>query len=148
MELTKTPWLKSELLKEIQKAVADEFLWPRRIIVPSGLPPQTVRPVLSKVQLDELKKSDPLLKAEKRIDDNVLIQKTKLKRDIANERDLGLDIFIGDEEELKKKQLLEREEQNETEGTDIKEGKKRVENSSARRRFPWQRTRSAPDVST
>lgn len=152
VELTKTPWLRTELLKEIQKAVADEFLWPRRIIVPSGLPPQSFRPILAKTQLDELQHSDPLLMAQRRIDSNASMQKTKLKRDKADKKDLGLDVFVGDEEELKTLQMKDEEKDivetlNDEEGNDHISSKKSASRNT-RFRFPWQRKSPRQEVST
>ena len=37
-ELTKLPWLRSEVERAIQKAVAEELLWPRRLVVPAPQP--------------------------------------------------------------------------------------------------------------
>lgn len=96
VEITRNPWLKNELLKEIQKAITSEFLWPRRIVVPSGMPPASPRPILSKAALDNLSHSDPLLAAERRIDENEIYRKNKLKREQADEKELELDLFIGE----------------------------------------------------
>ena len=96
VEITRQPWLRAELLKEIQETVTKEFLWPRRIVVPSGIPPVNPKPLLSRVKLDELRSTDPLLVAQKKIDENELIQKTKLKRDIAEEKELELDVYVGE----------------------------------------------------
>jgi hypothetical protein len=96
VEITRQPWLRAELLKEIQETVTKEFLWPRRIVVPSGISPVNPKPLLSRVKLDELRSTDPLLVAQKKIDENELIQKTKLKRDIAEEKELELDVYVGE----------------------------------------------------
>jgi len=99
VEITKTfPWLKSEILREIQKAVANEFLWPKRITLPMPQPP---RPILDRNVLDELRTTDPLLRAEERIDTNLLTQKYEITRDVANATELidNMDIFFGDEQE-------------------------------------------------
>lgn len=102
VEITKTfPWLKSEILREIQKAVANEFLWPKRITLPMAVVPQPPRTILDRQTLDELRITDPLLEAEERIDANILTQEYEITRDVANETELidNLDIFVGDEEE-------------------------------------------------
>lgn len=96
VEITRQPWLRAELLKEIQETVTKEFLWPRRIVVPSGIAPVNPKPLLSRVKLDELRSTDPLLVAQKKIDENELIQKTKLKRDVAEEKELELDVYVGE----------------------------------------------------
>jgi hypothetical protein len=103
VEVTTTfPWLKAELLKEIQKTVANEFLWPKRIIVPSGIvPEQPPKPVLTRSQLEELRMTDPLLKAEARVDRNEFAQRYELTREIADADDVvdNMDVFVGDESE-------------------------------------------------
>ena len=102
VEITKTfPWLKSELLREIQKAVANEFLWPKRVTLPMAVVPQPPRPILDRSALEELRITDPLLRAEERIDTNLLTQKYDITRDVANATELidNMDIFVGDEEE-------------------------------------------------
>lgn len=98
---TAFPRLRTELLKEIQKAVANEFLWPKRIIVPSGIMPKPPKPVLSRTELEELSETDPLLKAEQRIDANEFIQKSNIVRDVADESELlkNMVVFVGDEAE-------------------------------------------------
>ena len=101
VEVTKTPWMRTELLKEIQKSIAKEFLWPRRIVVPSGVPPTNPRPLLSRFELDALSESDPLLAVERDIDQNELIRKVNLKREVADEKDLELDVFVGEGERLR-----------------------------------------------
>lgn len=105
VELTKTPWIRDELLKEIQTTIADQFLWPRRIIIPSGMPPQNIRPMLSKVALEELQNTDPLLRAERRIDQNTLTRKSNIKREQAKEKDLELDVSVGEEETEMEKEV-------------------------------------------
>lgn len=105
VELTKTPWIRDELLKEIQTAIAEQFLWPRRIIIPSGMPPQNIRPMLSKVALEELQNTDPLLRAERRIDQNALTRKSNIKREQAKEKDLELDVSVGEEETEMEKEV-------------------------------------------
>ena len=95
MELTKSPWLREELLKEIQKAVADQFLWPRRIIIPSMLPPVNLRPILSREVLNALMESDPLLDAERKMDENEVLRKCHLS--LAEESELGLDVLVADD---------------------------------------------------
>mmetsp|Transcript_2717 Transcript_2717/g.7974 ORF Transcript_2717/g.7974 Transcript_2717/m.7974 type:complete len:533 (+) Transcript_2717:107-1705(+) len=102
VEITKTfPWLKSEILREIQKAVANEFLWPKRIALPMAVVPQPPRTILDRQTLEELRTTDPLLRAEERIDANVLTQKYEITRDVANATELidNMNIFVGDEEE-------------------------------------------------
>ncbi|KAK1737190.1 synaptotagmin-related protein [Skeletonema marinoi] len=96
IDITKSPWLREELLKEIQKAVAAEFLWPRRIVVPSGVSPSNPKPILSRVALSALSESDPLLDAERKIEENDIYRKSNIKRERALENELGLDVVVAD----------------------------------------------------
>jgi hypothetical protein len=61
-EVTKLPFLRSEITTAIQKAISDQLLWPRRAVVPSML--ENNRPLLTQKQLTALEQSDPLLVAE------------------------------------------------------------------------------------
>jgi hypothetical protein len=139
VEITRQPWLRAELLKEIQDTVTKEFLWPRRIVVPSGIPPVNPKPLLSRIELDELRSKDPLLLAQKKIDENELIQKTKLKRDIAEEKELELDVYVGEGdrktdidfgESIETDNKIATEDEVDGKGNDSKEKKPRW-------RFPW-----------
>lgn len=96
LDITKSPWLREELLKEIQKAVVAEFLWPRRIVLPSGAPPTNPKPILSRVVLNALSESDPLLDAERKIEENEVYRKSNIKREKALENELGLDVVVAD----------------------------------------------------
>lgn len=96
IDITKSPWLREELLKEIQKAVVAEFLWPRRIVVPSGVPPTNPKPILSRIVLNALSESDPLLDAERKIEENDVYRKSNIKRERALEDELGLDVVLDD----------------------------------------------------
>ena len=94
MELTKSPWLREEILKEIQKAVQAQFLWPRRIVVPSMLPPSNPRPTLSKTELNALMESDPLLMAERLMEQNEVYRKSNIQREVAEASELELDVSV------------------------------------------------------
>jgi len=96
IDITKSPWLREELLKEIQKAVVAEFLWPRRIVVPSGVPPTNPKPILNRIVLNALSESDPLLDAERKIEENDVYRKSNIKRERALEDELGLDVVLDD----------------------------------------------------
>eukprot|EP00978_Attheya_sp_CCMP212_P010396 scaffold25190_cov53-Attheya_sp.AAC.4 len=66
-EITRVPWLRSELMASIQKGMSEELLWPHRLVIPSMMTPtinSKSRPILSKAELDGLFQSDPLLRAE------------------------------------------------------------------------------------
>lgn len=94
LELTKSPWLREEILKEIQKAVKAQFLWPRRIVVPSMLPPSNPRPTLSKTELNALMESDPLLMAERMMEQNEVYRKSNIQREVAEASELELDVSV------------------------------------------------------
>ena len=64
-ELTKLPWLRTEVEKVIRKGVDDNVLWPRRLVVPMEGPDR--KPLLSSAQLQTLREGDPLLAAERAI---------------------------------------------------------------------------------
>lgn len=128
VEITKTPWLKTELLKEIQKSVSSQFLWPRRIVLPSAVVPEPIRPFLNRSELDKLTTSDPLLKAQEIIDSNELVVKNNLIRDLPDEDEMleNMDIFVGDENDLERSLG--------------KEGNTTISNNHhGGLRFPWQR---------
>lgn len=134
-EITKNPWIRTELMKEIQKAIADEVLWPRRIVVPSPASNKNPPSMLSRMLLEELTKSDPLLRAEKEINENEIIQKVKLQRIMPNEKELGLDVLVGDEESEKKEKekaeemlLKEENENGEETGNDEDKGEVQAPN--------------------
>jgi hypothetical protein len=74
-DITRIPWLRSELMNAIQKGIADELLWPRRIVIPSTLPTATKpKPLLSKAELDLLVSTDPLLRAEKALQERPILR--------------------------------------------------------------------------
>ena len=63
-EMTRLPWLRAVLARELQKSVAEELQWPRRVVIPADRPGSIGVPLLSQAELDELVVSDPLLRAE------------------------------------------------------------------------------------
>lgn len=63
-ELTKLPWLKTEIVGAIQAAIADTLLWPKRIVLPANKE-DTNSPLLSPSVLQALLLDDPLLSAQK-----------------------------------------------------------------------------------
>ena len=62
-DITRIPWLRTELIAALQKNVAQSFLWPRRIVVPMENP-ETGRPLLRTPTLQVLETTDPLWKRE------------------------------------------------------------------------------------
>lgn len=69
-EITRMPWLRSEILSTLQKCIEDQFLWPRRLVIPSPRRPlrsKKVKTMLSKRELQALEYDDPLLRAEQKL---------------------------------------------------------------------------------
>jgi hypothetical protein len=65
-DITRIPWLRSEVVSAIQKGIADELLWPKRVVVPTMVrgPGGREVPFLTKKELAQLATSDPLLVKE------------------------------------------------------------------------------------
>jgi hypothetical protein len=72
-ELTKLPFLRYEITSAIQKAIADQLLWPRRAVIPTMLE-SSKRPLLSAKQLANLEKTDPLLEAEQALAEEPMLR--------------------------------------------------------------------------
>jgi len=149
LEITKAPWLKTELLKEIQKSVSQQFLWPRRILLPSVIVPEPIKPVLSRKELEQLQNSDPLLKAEQIIDSNEVWAKNKLirLRDVADEEEMleNMDIFVGDANERKNATATSNTARNNNRGVVMRFPWQKMDNTTAKNvpfRFPWQNNNS------
>eukprot|EP00591_Stephanopyxis_turris_P013229 CAMPEP_0195532646 /NCGR_PEP_ID=MMETSP0794_2-20130614/38748_1 /TAXON_ID=515487 /ORGANISM="Stephanopyxis turris, Strain CCMP 815" /LENGTH=474 /DNA_ID=CAMNT_0040664953 /DNA_START=101 /DNA_END=1522 /DNA_ORIENTATION=- len=136
VEITKTPWLRTELLKEIQKAVANELLWPKRIIVPSGVSSVNAKSMLSRIELEKLSTSDPLLEAQRKVDSSELIKKNKITRETADEKALvkNMQVFVSDEAEGRV--LLQMEEEN-----DVLKNEEEKGDGGGGWRLPWQQKR-------
>jgi len=62
--ITQIPWLRNELEKMIDNAVAEEVLWPRRAVVSAPTPFKT-KPLLNPMQILSLMRDDPLLRMER-----------------------------------------------------------------------------------
>jgi hypothetical protein len=62
-EVTRVPWLRSELERSMQQHITDTMLWPRRIVCPATRDGTVNDTVLPQPQLDELARDDPLLRA-------------------------------------------------------------------------------------
>ena len=78
-DITRIPWLRAELVSAIQKAVADELLWPKRVVIPSTVPTWTgtglkEKPILSREKLSQLEMSDPLLVREKELAESPMLR--------------------------------------------------------------------------
>lgn len=68
-EITRMPWLRTEIMSTIQEGIESEFLWPRRMVIPTQKPTNQSdgKNVLSKSELEELMHEDPLLRAEREL---------------------------------------------------------------------------------
>lgn len=64
--ITQIPWLRNELAKNLDNAVAEEVLWPRRAVVSAPTPFKT-KPLLNPIQIRSLMMDDPLLRMEKEL---------------------------------------------------------------------------------
>lgn len=75
-QISKVPWFESEINKEIQKAIQNELLWPKRTVVPT-LVPKTKKMLLEPSVVEALKHdfADPLSITEMKIKENQLIRR-------------------------------------------------------------------------
>mmetsp|Transcript_69792 Transcript_69792/g.103823 ORF Transcript_69792/g.103823 Transcript_69792/m.103823 type:complete len:549 (+) Transcript_69792:182-1828(+) len=88
-EITKFPWLRSEITSALQRCITDEFLWPRRMVLPSEkiitrMDGTTVtRALLSMRTLEELKYTDPLVQMERELEYSKQLLRSKPSKDRA-----------------------------------------------------------------
>lgn len=68
--ITKIPWLRNELEKMLNDALAGEVLWPRRAVVSAPAPSRT-KPLLNPTQVMSLMNDDPLLRMEREFKSSV-----------------------------------------------------------------------------
>lgn len=61
-EVTKLPWFRDELTRAMKSKIVDEYLWPRRMVIPTDVPGPEGVPLLSTAQLERLEYDDPLLR--------------------------------------------------------------------------------------
>lgn len=64
--ITQIPWLRNELEKMLDDAIAKEVLWPRRAVV-SAPSPFKAKPLLNPMQMLTLMRDDPLLRREREL---------------------------------------------------------------------------------
>jgi hypothetical protein len=95
-EVTKLPWLRTELMSGIQKGIADELLWPQRVVIPSL--EDNNRPILSARELKALESSDPLLVAEKALEEKPMLRESRENIKPASLRKRMKIILIGEED--------------------------------------------------
>ena len=67
-EVTKLPWLRDEIVTAMQANIADELLWPRRLVLDQKKPTPSPQSLLARAQLEKLATDDPLLQAEKALE--------------------------------------------------------------------------------
>jgi len=88
-EITKFPWLRSEITSALQRCITDQFLWPRRMVLPSEkiitrMDGTTVtRALLSMRTLEELKYTDPLVQMERELEYSKQLLRSKPSKDRA-----------------------------------------------------------------
>jgi len=78
-DITKVPWLKKEIMKGLQKSIENEFLWPKRLVLPSLTVPSNSKTVVPKSVLDGLATSDPLLTKETTVEEKEALKDHILK---------------------------------------------------------------------
>jgi len=92
--ITKVPWLKTEILKEIDSAIRGEVLWPKRIIVPTLV--KNNRQLVPNSVLEDLKTNDPFINAEVELSERQPLIKEYIEKFKANPDDvatvLGVDV--------------------------------------------------------
>mmetsp|Transcript_25157 Transcript_25157/g.36995 ORF Transcript_25157/g.36995 Transcript_25157/m.36995 type:complete len:588 (-) Transcript_25157:14-1777(-) len=100
-EITRMPWLKKEIMSTIQKAIEDEYLWPRRVVIPSAAQSNLpLEPMLSPNILEALKVEDPLLRAERKLAEKPVYRKNLEKMlDVSNKDSLQMKILVEEEGE-------------------------------------------------
>ena len=85
-------------MKAMQNVVTEEFLWPKRVVIPSPAASSAKpRPMLSKLEIEDLTHSDPLLRAEQELAANEIYQKTNLQRSMPSKESLRMDVLLEDE---------------------------------------------------
>ena len=78
-DVTKVPWLKKEILNGLQKSIEEQFLWPKRLVLPSLSVPSNSKTVIPKSQLDGLQSSDPLLIKQYALEEKVALKDHVMK---------------------------------------------------------------------
>ena len=64
-QITKFPWLRTELMSAVQKNIQESLLWPKRMVVPTMIPSSpSMKQLLPDTELKSLQLNDPLLQAE------------------------------------------------------------------------------------
>jgi len=95
-EVTRVPFFRDELERVLKRSLVDEYLWPRRMILPADNPGMVGVPVLSPEQLEELTYDDPLLRAERALAEQPAVgELEKDRRALDTQADANLTINLG-----------------------------------------------------
>lgn len=97
-DMTKVPWLKKEIMKGLEQQIENNFLWPKRLVLPSlKVNPKTAPTVIPKKQLDALHTTDPLLQKETELEKNAALKDhaSHMKPNVT-EIPSSLKVLIGD----------------------------------------------------
>ena len=79
-EVTRVPWFRDELTRALQAMIVDEMLWPRRVVIPTDKPADTIAPLLPSSTLAELERTDPLLRAEQALAEQPAVEALQEER--------------------------------------------------------------------
>lgn len=94
-EITKLPWLREEIEQAMQAAIAQDLLWPRRMVIAQPKTPGvTPPPILSRAELLALSQDDPLLRAEKALEAQPAVSALVKDRPVAKRLGALLEIFV------------------------------------------------------
>lgn len=100
-DLTKVPWLKKEIMKGLQQQIQEQFLWPKRIVLPSLAVPPTAKTVIPKKELDQLANTDPLLEKENTLEQSPALKDhvSEMKPDVSA-LSSSLQVSVGDGDDV------------------------------------------------
>ena len=96
-EVTKVPWLRSELVQGIQKGVDEQLAWPCRLVTPMLTPNQ--KPLLSAADLKKLESTDPLLQGEQERNSQPILKETRENQQSQKSLRKRMKILLKDEAE-------------------------------------------------
>jgi len=95
-EVTRVPFLRSEIQRVFQTSLLDSLLWPRRMVIPAERPAEVETPILSAPQLDELTREDPLLHAEQALEQQLAVGPlAEERRNLTDSRSADFNVNLG-----------------------------------------------------
>ena len=94
-EVTRVPFFRDELVRTLQKSMVDEYLWPRRKVVPVDRPGTVGVPLLPPQELQALAYDDPLLSAERTLAAQPAVGALQEERRAAKEEESDFTINLG-----------------------------------------------------